>query len=81
MNLERFTHKAQEAITNCRALLTKFGHSQVSPEHVLLSIMEQQDGIAVKVAERLKAKPETIVKETEDYLHKQPKGSAVTTNK
>lgn len=44
MNLERFTHKAQEAITNCRAILARYGHSQVTPEHLLLSLLEQSKG-------------------------------------
>jgi ATP-dependent Clp protease ATP-binding subunit ClpB len=81
MNLEKFTHKAQEAITNCRTLLARFGHSQVTPEHVLLSLMEQEDGVAVKILERLEINPKDIVEDVSQYLQNQPKGSAVTTQK
>ncbi|HEY9786648.1 MAG TPA: Clp protease N-terminal domain-containing protein, partial [Candidatus Obscuribacterales bacterium] len=81
MNLERFTHKAQEAITNCRTMLSRFGHSQVTPEHVLLSLLEQEDGIAPKIIERLNVKPEQVIEDVSAYLQKQPKGSAVTTSK
>ncbi|MBZ0187328.1 MAG: hypothetical protein K8F91_13860, partial [Candidatus Obscuribacterales bacterium] len=46
MNLDRFTNKAQESITNTKSLLTRFGHSQVTPEHLLLSLLEQKEGLA-----------------------------------
>ncbi len=81
MNLDKFTHKAQEAITGCRTLLTRFGHSQVTPEHVLLSLLEQEDGIAGKVLERLNVKTEDAIEQVSQYLQSQPKGSAVSTAK
>lgn len=81
MNLDKFTHKAQEAITGCRTLLTRFGHSQVTPEHVLLSILEQEDGLAGKVLERLNVKTEDAIEAVSAYLQQQPKGSAVSTAK
>lgn len=78
MNLERFTHKAQEAITNCRAILARYGHSQVTPEHLLLSLMEQDEGLAPKIVERLKVNPEIIVETVTRYLQSQPKGSSIS---
>lgn len=77
MNLDKFTHKAQEAITGCKSILSRFGHSQVTPEHVLLAILEQEEGLAPKILERLNVKPEPIIEETSRYLQNQPKGSAV----
>jgi len=81
MDLEKFTNKAQEAITNCRTILTRFGHSQVSPEHLLLSLLEQKDGLAGKIITHLDAHPEAISEAVSRYLHSQPKGSAVSTAK
>lgn len=81
MNLEKFTHKAQEAITGCRTLLARFGHTQVTPEHVLLSLMEQQDGVAIKIIERLDVKAQEIIDDVTQYLQNQPKGSAISTQK
>jgi ATP-dependent Clp protease ATP-binding subunit ClpB len=81
MNLDKFTHKAQEAITGCRTITARFGHSQVTPEHVLLSILEQEDGVAAKILERLSVKPEAVIEEVSRYLSSQPKGSAVSTAK
>jgi ATP-dependent Clp protease ATP-binding subunit ClpB len=81
MNLDRFTNKAQEAVTGCRTYLTKFGHSQVTPEHLLLSMLEQEDGLAAKILEKLDAKPASVIDDVTRYLQNQPKGSAVNVAK
>jgi len=81
MNLDRFTNKAREAVSNCRSLLTRYGHSQVTPEHVLLAVIEQEDGVGSKILERLDVKPERVKEELEHYLEQQPKGSMVSTAK
>jgi ATP-dependent Clp protease ATP-binding subunit ClpB len=81
MNLEKFTNKAQEAITNCQTLLGRFGHSQATPDHLLLSLLEQQDGLALKILAALNIKAEPITEAITRYLNMQPKGSAVTFKK
>ncbi len=81
MNLDRFTNKAQEAVTETRSILSRFGHSQVGPEHLLLSMIEQEDGLTAKILEKLDATPKAIVEDLDTYLASQPKGSAVNTTK
>lgn len=81
MNLDRFTHKAQEAITSCQELLSRFQHAQVHPEHLLLSLLEQQDGLAVKILSALEVRKEPVVEEVTRYLNNQPKASAVSFKK
>jgi ATP-dependent Clp protease ATP-binding subunit ClpB len=81
MNLDRFTNKAQEAITSCRTMLSRFGHSQVTPEHLLLAVLEPEDGIARKILERLEVKPEAVVTEVTEYLNRQARGTAVNVSK
>lgn len=81
MNLEKFTHKAQEAVTNCQQILARFGHAQVQPEHLLLSLMEQQDGLAPKIITACGANPESITEEVTRYLGTLPKSSSVSFKK
>ncbi len=81
MNLDKFTNKAQEAITACKGLMVKFGHSQVTPEHVMLACMEQEEGIASKILEKLDVKPTEVTAELTEYLERQPKGSSMNTSK
>lgn len=78
MNLDRFTHKAREAVTSCQDILSRFSHAQVLPEHLLLALLEQDDGLAVKILTVLQAKPEPIVEELTRYLAAQPKASALS---
>ena len=80
MNLEKFTSKAQEAITNCRGLISRFGQREVTPEALLLSLLEQSDGMADRILKRLDVEPSKIVAETESYLNRQAKSSSVTTS-
>jgi ATP-dependent Clp protease ATP-binding subunit ClpB len=51
------------------------------PEHLLLSLLEQEDGLAKKIVHALGAKPEAVIDQTVKYLNMQPKGSAVNANK
>jgi ATP-dependent Clp protease ATP-binding subunit ClpB len=81
MNLDRFTHKAREAVTSCQDILSRFSHAQVLPEHLLLALLEQDDGLAVKILTVLQAKPEPIVEELTRYLAAQPKASALSMKK
>lgn len=81
MNLDRFTHKAREAVTSCQDILSRFSHAQVLPEHLLLALLEQDDGLAVKILTVLQAKPEPIVEELTRYLASQPKASALSMKK
>ena len=63
MNLDRFTNKAQESITNTKNYLPKYGHSQVTPEHLLLSLLEQEEGLTPAIVEKLDAKPQRVLDE------------------
>lgn len=80
MNLEKFTSKAQEAITNCRAISSRFGQREVTPEHLLLALLEQNDGMAGRILKRLDIDPATVIEEVEKYLSKQAKSSSVSAN-
>jgi len=81
MNLDKFTNKAQEAITSSKHLLVKFGHSQVTPEHVMLACLEQEEGIAAKILIHLDVLPEKVTAELTEYLERQPKGNSMNLTK
>ncbi len=81
MNLDKFTNKAQEAITASKNLLVKFGHSQVTPEHVMLACLEQEDGIAAKILTHLDVPPDKVIAELTEYLERQPKGTSMNLTK
>jgi len=49
MNLDKFTLKAQEAITNAFNLAREYHHPEILPEHILLSLIEDSGGIAREI--------------------------------
>src|SRR5437016_2344265 len=46
MDLNRFTEKAQEALAGSQQLAVRLGHQQVDVEHLLLSLLDQEQGLA-----------------------------------
>ena len=45
MDYEHFTLKTQDALQNASALAQKNDHSEIGLEHLLSSLLSQQDGI------------------------------------
>lgn len=80
MNLEKFTSKAQEAITSCREITSRFGHREVTPEDLLLALLEQSDGMATRILKKLEIDLHPVIEETERYLAKQPKSSNISSS-
>ena len=53
IRFDRFTEKAQEAILHAQELVRSGGHPQMETLHLLLALVEQQDGVVPRVLERL----------------------------
>jgi ATP-dependent Clp protease ATP-binding subunit ClpB len=73
MNLNKFTEKAQEAILGSPQLASELNHAQVEPEHLLVTLTEQPDGVVPSVLRKLNADPAAIGKALRDALARQPK--------
>ena len=54
MNINRFTEKAQEAVVTAQTLATEHNHSEVTPEHLLVALVEQAGGIVPSILRKLK---------------------------
>ncbi len=53
MNLDKFTQKAQEAVLDAQRLASEYSHAQVEPEHLLLALLRQPEGVVPQVLARL----------------------------
>ena len=53
MNYDQFTLKTQDAIQSATALAQQNDHSEVGLEHLLVSLLEQKDGIIKPLVERI----------------------------
>ena len=60
MNTDLFTEKAREAIVAAQQLAEERRNSQLEPEHVLLALLGQQDGVAPRILERLQVNPSEV---------------------
>ncbi|EHQ90040.1 ATP-dependent chaperone ClpB [Desulfosporosinus youngiae] len=49
----RFTQKSQEAITGAQTMAERNGNSLVEPEHLLLSLLEQGEGVVPQVLTKI----------------------------
>jgi ATP-dependent Clp protease ATP-binding subunit ClpB len=52
-NTNRWTEKSQEAIVAAQNLAERNGNSQIEPEHLLLALLDQGDGVVPQVLTRL----------------------------
>lgn len=73
MNLNRFTEKAQEATLEAQGLATQYNHSQIDPEHLLLSLLQQTDGVVPQIVQKLGGSPQALRQRLESDLTARPK--------
>jgi ATP-dependent Clp protease ATP-binding subunit ClpB len=78
LDLNKYTQKAQEAVLGAQTLATEYNHAQIEPEHLLLALLQQSDGVVPQVVDKLGVRPPELIRELETLLDKRPKvyGSA-----
>ncbi len=73
MNYERFTIKAQEALQEASSIASKNDHAEITNIHLLLALVQQQDGIVVPVIEHVGVNVNQIISQLKDELNAIPK--------
>jgi ATP-dependent Clp protease ATP-binding subunit ClpB len=73
MRFDKFTLKVQEALQDAQSLAGSYGHQMVEPEHLLISLIKQEEGIISAILNKLGAQPQKIEQELASYLQKQPR--------
>jgi ATP-dependent Clp protease ATP-binding subunit ClpB len=73
MNLNRYTEKAQEAVLASQQLAERLRHPQIEPEHLLVSLVSQNDGIVPSVLRKLSIDPATVANDVRAELDRQPR--------
>ncbi len=71
----RFTLKSQEAILGAQATAERNANSQVEPEHLLLALLDQTDGVVPQVLAKLDVAVGVIAQQTRAELGKLPRVS------
>jgi ATP-dependent Clp protease ATP-binding subunit ClpB len=73
MNINRFTEKAQEAVIAAQSLAGEQNHSEITPEHLLVTLVEQEGGIVPSVLRRLEIDPAAAARDARGLMTALPK--------
>lgn len=78
MRLDRFTIKAQEALQAGQALAEGLGNQELEPEHVLKTLMSQNDGIVPPVLKKLGTNLSLLDDRLQNRMNQFPKVSGTS---
>ncbi|HET6615338.1 MAG TPA: Clp protease N-terminal domain-containing protein, partial [Dehalococcoidia bacterium] len=73
MRQDRFTQQAQEVLAASQDMVRTQRHTQWDVEHVLLALLQHQDGLAGQIIEKTGADVGALVKRVADTLGRAPK--------
>jgi len=75
MRFDRFTIRGQEAVQQAIGIAEKNQNQQVEPEHILISMLEQKEGVVRPILGKIGANPTAILAELQASIEKLPKVS------
>jgi len=73
MNLNKFTEKAQEAVMTAQNLASEGTHAEITPEHLLVALVEQENGIVPSLFRKMTLDPRNVATEARKLLDSLPK--------
>ena len=73
MRLDRFTERSQEALQAAQEAASALQHATVEPEHLLLALLRQEDGLVPALLQRLEVPPQPLAARLETDLEARPK--------
>ena len=72
MDLNQCTQNTQQAIQQAQNIAITRGHQQVDPEHLLVALCEQSDGLVPRLFEKLQRPADVVIAELKRELDKRP---------
>jgi ATP-dependent Clp protease ATP-binding subunit ClpB len=73
MDINKYTEKAQEAIIGAQQLADRAGHPEILPEHLLITLVEQREGIVPEIVRKMNADPAAIASALREEINKLPR--------
>jgi ATP-dependent Clp protease ATP-binding subunit ClpB len=71
--MDKLTIKSQELLYEAQNLATEHNHHEISPEHLLLALVDQEGGLFSSIAQRIGASSHIIREEVKDVIGKLPR--------
>ncbi len=75
MDLSRFTEKSQEALARAQALAQERHHPELAAPHLLLTLLDQEQGVAPRLLRRAGADPADVREAVLQLLERRPQVS------
>jgi ATP-dependent Clp protease ATP-binding subunit ClpB len=72
MDPNRYTEKAQEALLRAQGLTQEHGNPQIEPEHLLLALLEQRDGVVPQIVLKLGSDPQRMRADMQQAVARKP---------
>jgi ATP-dependent Clp protease ATP-binding subunit ClpB len=73
MNINKYTEKAQEAILTAQQLAEREGHAEILPEHLLLALLEQKEGVVPEIVRKMNPDPMALAAAVRTELNRLPR--------
>jgi len=73
MRMDKLTVKAQESLQEGQALARRASHPGFEPEHLARALLQQQDGIATPMLQKLGADPKLVLSRLDEGLSRLPR--------
>ncbi|MDD6157287.1 MAG: ATP-dependent chaperone ClpB [Lachnospiraceae bacterium] len=73
MNIQKFTQKSIEAINDCEKLAYDYGNQELEQEHLLVALLQQEDGLIPKLIEKMEINLEHFIRNAVSKLEARPK--------
>lgn len=61
MNISKFTQKSIQAVNDCEKLAYEYGNQEIEQEHLLYSLLTQEDSLILKLIEKMEIQPKYFV--------------------
>ncbi len=75
MNIQKFTQKSIQAINDLEKIAYEYGHQEIEQEHLLMSLLKQDDSLILKMVEKMEIQKEHFTDRLEQQLASRPKVS------
>src|SRR5258705_771471 len=73
MDFKKLTEKAQEAVMTAQNLASEMNHAEIAPEHLLVALVEQENGIVPSLLRKMTLDPKDVAGQGRMLLEGLPK--------
>ena len=75
MNISKFTQKSLQAVNECEKIAYEYGNQEIEQEHLLVALLQQEDGLILKLIEKMEIQKEHFVDNAIRHLEARTKVS------